>query len=257
MSSYITTYTRKHFDPVHPDPERIVIEDIAHALSLLCRGNGHVTTFWSVGQHCICCAKEAAGRGLSDRIVLACLLHDASECYMSDVPRPFKQTMQEYICQEETLLSMVYTRYLGTDLTAEEQKQIKEQYIKEAEKISDFLRIMKAYNAVLYFEDIKAYREHKNLVNRLNNCEQANVEKTINSALNQVSDIELIENKIGIDALDEKLQTVCVYRKKYKEASLSELSNIISMETNTKVTKSGLNHRMRKIKEIANNLRRK
>ena len=130
-------------------------------------------------------------------------------------------------------------------------------YIKEAEKISDFLRIMKAYNAVLYFEDIKAYREHKNLVNRLNNCEQANVEKTINSALNQVSDIELIENKIGIDALDEKLQTVCVYRKKYKEASLSELSNIISMETNTKVTKSGLNHRMRKIKEIDNNLRRK
>ena len=130
-------------------------------------------------------------------------------------------------------------------------------YLKEAEKISDFLRIMKAYNAVLYFEDIKAYREHKNLVNRLNNCEQANVEKTINSALNQVSDIELIENKIGIDALDEKLQTVCVYRKKYKEASLSELSNIISMETNTKVTKSGLNHRMRKIKEIANNLRRK
>ena len=130
-------------------------------------------------------------------------------------------------------------------------------YIKEAEKISDFLRIMKAYNAVLYFEDIKAYREHKNLVNRLNNCEQANVEKTINSALNQVSDIELIENKIGIDALDEKLQTVCVYRKKYNEASLSELSNIISMETNTKVTKSGLNHRMRKIKEIANNLRRK
>lgn len=130
-------------------------------------------------------------------------------------------------------------------------------YIKEAEKISDFLRIMKAYNAVLYFEDVKAYREHKNLVNRLNNCEQANVEKTINSALNQVSDIELIENKIGIDALDEKLQTVCVYRKKYKEASLSELSNIISMETNTKVTKSGLNHRMRKIKEIANNLRRK
>lgn len=130
-------------------------------------------------------------------------------------------------------------------------------YIKESEKISDFLKILKAYNAVLYYEDIKAYREQKNLVNRLNNCEQANVEKTINSALNQVSDIELIENKIGIDALDEKLQTVCVYRKKYKEASLSELSNIISMETNTKVTKSGLNHRMRKIKEIANNLRRK
>ena len=60
--SYITTYTRKHFDPVHPDPENICIEDIAHALSMLCRGNGHVSSFWSVGEHCICCAKEALGR---------------------------------------------------------------------------------------------------------------------------------------------------------------------------------------------------
>ena len=65
-------------------------------LSLICRGNGHVQTFWSVGQHCICCAKEAAARGLSDRMVLACLLHDASECYMSDVPTPFKKELPEY-----------------------------------------------------------------------------------------------------------------------------------------------------------------
>lgn len=126
MSSYITTYTRKRIDPVHPDSQKIMIEDIAHALSLLCRGNGHVTTFWSVGQHCICCAKEAAARGLSDRIVLACLLHDASECYMSDVPRPFKQTMTEYVHQEEMLLSMIYTKFLGSDLTEEEQQLVKE-----------------------------------------------------------------------------------------------------------------------------------
>ena len=94
--SYITTYTRKHFDPVHPDPERICIQDIAHALPLICRGNGHVSTFWSVGEHCICCAKEALGRGYSNRQALACLLHDASECYMSDVPRPLKQEMPRY-----------------------------------------------------------------------------------------------------------------------------------------------------------------
>lgn len=68
-------------------------------LSLICRGNGHVQTFWSVGQHCICCAKEAAARGLSDRMVLACLLHDASECYMSDVPTPFKKELPEYQAQ--------------------------------------------------------------------------------------------------------------------------------------------------------------
>ena len=125
MSSYITTYTRKHFDPVHPDPERIVIEDIAHALSLLCRGNGHVTTFWSVGQHCICCAKEAAGRGLSDRIVLACLLHDASECYMSDVPRPFKKSLMDYLKQEEKLLKIIYRKYLGSALSQEENMKLK------------------------------------------------------------------------------------------------------------------------------------
>ena len=128
-------------------------------------------------------------------------------------------------------------------------------YIKEAEKISDFLKLLNAVNAVLYFEDIKAYREHKNLVNRLNNCEQANVEKTINSALEQIKDIELIENTIGLDAIDEKLELVAIYRKKYKEVSLSELSNIISIENNINLTKSGLNHRLRKIKEIASSLK--
>ena len=88
--SFITTYTKKYFDPLNVDESLLDIKDIAHALSMLCRGNGHVKTFWSVGQHCICCAREAATRGLSNRMVLACLLHDASECYMSDVPTPFK-----------------------------------------------------------------------------------------------------------------------------------------------------------------------
>lgn len=129
-------------------------------------------------------------------------------------------------------------------------------YIKEAEKISDFLKIIKAFNSVLYYEDIKAYREHKNLVNRLNNCEQANVEKTINSAISLIEDIELIENKIGLESIDEKLQIVAKYRKKYKEVSMSELSKIISMENNINLTKSGLNHRLRKIREIATSLRK-
>lgn len=127
-------------------------------------------------------------------------------------------------------------------------------YIKEAEKISDFLKILKAYNSVLYYENIKAYREEKNLINRLNNCEQANVEKIINSANEQIKDIEHIENTIGLDALDDKLKIVAIYRKKYKEVSLSELSKIISIETNTNLSKSGINHRIRKIKEIANNI---
>lgn len=124
--SYITTYTGHHFDPTRPDPDLILIEDIAHALSMLCRGNGHVSSFWSVGEHCICCAKEAMGRGLSDKIVLACLLHDSSECYMSDVPRPIKQEMKDYQRQEDKLLNVVYEKFLGSSLTADEEKQLKE-----------------------------------------------------------------------------------------------------------------------------------
>ena len=84
--SYITTYTRKHFDPVHPDPERICIEDIAHALPADLPGKWtckHLLVCW--GEHCICCAEGGSLARYSNRQALACLLHDASECYMSDV----------------------------------------------------------------------------------------------------------------------------------------------------------------------------
>ena len=91
--SEILTHTRVMFDPVHPDPALIDIRDIAHALSMLCRANGHFPTFYSVGQHCINCAAEAAARGYSRRVQLACLLHDASEAYLADVTRPVKKEL--------------------------------------------------------------------------------------------------------------------------------------------------------------------
>ena len=128
-------------------------------------------------------------------------------------------------------------------------------YIKEAEKIGDFLRIIEAMNALFYFEDIRIYRDHKNMTNRLNNCEQANVDKIIETASKQVKDIELIENIGGMDLLDDKTKIAAIYRLKYKEASLTELSEIISIETNNNITKSGLHHRFTKIKEIANKIR--
>ena len=130
-------------------------------------------------------------------------------------------------------------------------------YIKEAEKIGDFLRMINAISALLYFEDIRIYRDHKNMTNRLNNCEQANVDKIIETANNQVKDIELIESIGGIDLLDEKVKIAAIYRMKYKEASLVELSEIISLETGVPITKSGLHHRFTKIKELANRIRNK
>ncbi len=123
---YITTYTGKHFDPTQPDINLMDIRDIAHSLSLTCRGNGHVNRFFSVGQHCLNCAKEALKRGYSARIAMALLIHDGSEAYMSDVPRPFKQTLEGYKRAEEYMLSLVYRKFLGSDPTPEEQAIIKE-----------------------------------------------------------------------------------------------------------------------------------
>lgn len=125
MADYITTYTGEHFIPTAPEGDKIHIEDIAHALSLICRGNGHVKTFFSVGQHCINCALEAAARGYSQRVILACLLHDASESYMSDVPKPFKKYLKEYNAMEDALLDVIYEKYLGSPLSAEEQMLVK------------------------------------------------------------------------------------------------------------------------------------
>ena len=125
-------------------------------------------------------------------------------------------------------------------------------YIKEAEKISDFIKILGANNAVMYYENVRIYRDQKNKTNRLNNCEQANMDKVFETANEQLKQINIIEENDGIVLLDDKTKETLEYRKKYPEASLKELAEIISIETGKKITKSGLNHRMRKIKDLAN-----
>ena len=130
-------------------------------------------------------------------------------------------------------------------------------YVKEAEKISDFLRMIRAYTGVMYFEDIRIYGDHKNMTNRLNNCEQANMDKIFLTASSQIRDINKLREYDMEDLLDEKIKLVMNYRLKYPEASLGELSEIISKETGNKITKSGLNHRFRKIKEMINNIENK
>jgi len=130
-------------------------------------------------------------------------------------------------------------------------------YVKEAEKIGDFLRMVGAFKAVLYYEDIRIYRDHKNMTNRLNNCEQANVDRIIETSNNQIKDIELIKENDLFELLDDKEKIACEYRVKYPDASLLELSEIISLETGNKITKSGLYHRFNKIKEFAKKIRDK
>ena len=160
--------------------------------------------------------------------------------------------------------SMVYANFINDLLNSYDlnSKVIRRDnrymiYIKEAEKIGDFLRMVGAINALLYYEDIRIYRDHKNMTNRINNCEQANVDKIIMTANNQVNDIELIRDKAGLELLDDKCYLAANYRLKYREVSLTELSEIMTIETGVSITKSGLHHRFNKIKELANKLREK
>ncbi len=119
----IVTYTGVRFAPLFPDESGIRLLDIAHALSLLCRANGHFKCFFSVAQHCINCAKEAAARGYSKNVQLACLLHDASEAYISDVTRPVKKNLPRYIDMEKALQECIYKAF-GIKLTLAETKQV-------------------------------------------------------------------------------------------------------------------------------------
>ena len=125
MADYITTYSKIHFTPLAPRAEEIEIADIAHPLSFLTRANGHFPQFYSVGQHCIQCAKEAKARGYNDRLVLACLLHDASEAYLSDITRPVKKNLSGYREAEKVLQDAIYQKFLGSVPDAEEEKRIK------------------------------------------------------------------------------------------------------------------------------------
>ena len=130
-------------------------------------------------------------------------------------------------------------------------------YIKESEKITDFLRIINATNALLYYENIRIYKSRNNKINRINNCEQANVDKVIESAMKEVKDINYIKECDVYDLLDDKLKEACDYRLKYPEESLTSLSKIMTLETGNSITKSGLHHRFNKIKLLAERLKNK
>ena len=124
--STITTISGIHFDPVHPRDDQIVLSDIAHALSLLCRGNGHTRFFYSVAQHSIACALEALERACEPAVCLGCLLHDAAEAYLSDVTRPVKKDLPYYLEVEERLLGCIIRHFLSRDLTKAEWEMVTE-----------------------------------------------------------------------------------------------------------------------------------
>ncbi len=123
-------------------------------------------------------------------------------------------------------------------------------YVKNVDNISDLLKMFKATTSLFYFEDIRIYRDHKNMVNRLNNCEISNQEKTTKTGLDQIEAIKYLEENDLIDLLDDNAKIVLKYRSMYPDSSYSDLASIISLETDYKVGKSGINHNFIKIKKL-------
>ena len=122
----MNTYTGNKIDPMSMTASDISIQDIAHALSLTCRGGGHVSYFFSVAQHSINCMNEAKARGWSERLQLACLLHDASEAYISDIIRPVKAHLSNYLEIESSIMNVIFERFGLADLSEEENAMWKQ-----------------------------------------------------------------------------------------------------------------------------------
>lgn len=124
-------------------------------------------------------------------------------------------------------------------------------YIKEGEKIIEFLNLIGAHQALFKFEDVRIMRDMRNSVNRIVNCETANLNKTISAAVRQIENIKFLEKEIGLDKLPDKLREVAEVRLAHPDINLKEVGEMLKGT----VSKSGVNHRLRKIDEMAEKLR--
>jgi len=127
-------------------------------------------------------------------------------------------------------------------------------YIKEGERITEFLSLIGAHQALFYFEDVRIVKDMRNSVNRLHNCEIANINKTVNAATQQLENIQLIDQEMGLENLPRRLREVAEMRVAHPDINLKELGEMLPSGV---VSKSGVNHRLRKINEIADKLREK
>ena len=158
----------------------------------------------------------------------------------------------EFIFTKERLAKQVLNLLnyfkLNAKLTKRGYKNVV--YIKASENISDLIKLFKATSSLFYFEDIRIYRDHKNMVNRLNNCEIANQEKTFKTGQKQLEDIYYLKKAGLFDLLDEKTKIVADAREKYPESSFQELADIITTEMDYRIGKSGVNHHFIKISNL-------
>lgn len=124
-------------------------------------------------------------------------------------------------------------------------------YLKEGEHIIDLLNIIGAHSSLLELENIRVYKEIRNNVNRVVNCETANLKKTADASVRQIENIRFIKDTIGFDKLSKPLREIAELRLEYTDATLKELGEML----NPPVGKSGVNHRLRKLENVAENIK--
>ena len=166
---------------------------------------------------------------------------------------PEKNYHMEFVTNNEdyanSLRDLINSEGLNAKIVARKNSFVV--YLKESEQISDLLSMIGAYQALLSLQSTKIVKEMRNNVNRIVNCETANLSKTVNAAVRQVENIKLIQNKIGISSLPENLQEIALLRVENEDMSLKELGEML----NPPISKSGVNHRLKKIEQIANDLK--
>ena len=165
---------------------------------------------------------------------------------------PEKMYHLEISTSDEEEANFIYTlfNYYGLNSRVSFWKKRWVVYLKRGDSIFEFLRLIGLQNALLYFQDIRARKDLLNTVNRLVNCETANLDKVVLSAAKQLHDIDIIEKKMSLQHISPKLLLVAEARKNLPYASLQELVE----EVDFKITKSGIYHRLKKISQIAESL---
>ena len=202
----IKTYRGIFFDPLNPNPEDIDIVDISHALSMLCRANGHSPVFYSVAQHSINCRKEALARGYSHRVQLACLLHDASEAYLSDITRPVKAELPKYLEIEKPLQNAIGNKWIQPSLTDDELQLVFQ--IDDIMLCHEFLSLMNKH----LFPVITALKTHPTF----DFCDFDQVEKEYLLSFHQLIGANNIQqSQPNITDEIENLRTRLLESKKY------------------------------------------
>jgi len=166
---------------------------------------------------------------------------------------PSKSYHLEIVCSTE--MRAVFVRDMinsfGLDAKIVQRKKTFVVYLKEGSQIVDVLNIMEAHNALMALENVRILKEMRNSVNRQVNCETANINKTVSAAVKQIEDITYIRDTIGLDHLPEGLKDVALTRLAHPDVPLKELGGLLDVP----VGKSGVNHRLRKLSEMAEKLR--